>query len=36
MEPSITLDSILFFIQPHFGGSGVRSWRHGVGKPTPS
>ena len=36
MESSVMLGSIPFFIQPHFGGSGVRSWRHGVGKPTPS
>ena len=31
MESSVMLGSISFFIQPHFGGSGVRSWRHGVG-----
>ncbi len=35
MESSVMLGSISFFIQPHFGGSGVRSWRHGVGEPTP-
>ncbi len=35
MESSVMLGSIPFFIQPHFDGSNVRSWRHGVGKPTP-
>ena len=36
MESSVMLGSISFFVYtPHFGGSGVRLWRHGVGKPTP-